>query len=153
MNERFSPAATIREARERLGLDPHSVAVAAGLNDHWYFDVESYDSDVTSNISLSQLGLIARRLSLDPLAIFEQSPPPVEHQRTLVELLTLADGEMRRRDETVDTFGDTVGWEMAPVLADPDKFRQYTFDALVDLCRVLGVDWREFLLDSLKPAG
>jgi len=41
---------------------------------------------------------------------------------------------------------------MAPALSDPRKFIDYTFDALVDLCRVVGVDWREFLVDALSPA-
>src|SRR5690348_7263869 len=126
MNEEFSPAAMIREARERLGLDPHSVATAAGLSDHWYFAVESYDDEVTSNISLRQLGIIARRLSLDPLAILEESPHPAADQRTLPELVALADREMRRRDQTISTFGNSVGWEMAGVFANPTKFKDYT---------------------------
>jgi len=63
-----SPSERIREARERLSLDPSDVAAAAGLNDDWYVDVEQSDNEVRGNISLDQLAIggVHRNLLADP---------------------------------------------------------------------------------------
>lgn len=63
-----SQADRIGEARERVGPEAAAVASAAGLNENWYFDVESYDKEVARNISLDQLLIITHAVGLTPLA-------------------------------------------------------------------------------------
>jgi hypothetical protein len=53
----------------------------------------------------------------------------------------------------VEAYSERVGWELAPVFADPAYFREYTVDALRDVCAALGIDWREVLRDATAPAG
>ena len=152
-NDQLSPSRVIRDAREREGIDEHSVAEAAGLNDNWYLDVESYGEEVTSNISLAQLGIIARMLRLSPFEILEQTPQPPMQHRSLSDLVIRARQLIDETGESIDAFSERVGWEMAPVFANPRRMQQYTFDALADLCAVLSLDWRELLVDAVARAG
>jgi len=148
-----SPAHRIREARERLGLWPGVVADAAGLNHNWYFDVEHFDHEVTGNITLDQLIIIARTLGLTPLAVLEgpEFPPPLRRV-SLEALAKQAEGRMLEQGLSVADFSQRVGWEIAPVFADPQHVRTYTVDALQQICREAGVDWREALPSELNVA-
>jgi len=149
-----SPSERIREARERLGLSPHAVAQGAGLNYDWYFDVEHDDGEVTSNLSLDSLIAIAAALWLTPLGILEGPDFPQPAER--VSLAELAELAMRRMEETelpLEAFSERVGWEMAPVFADPESIRGYTVDALRDICREVGVDWHAAIPQSPRGSG
>jgi transcriptional regulator with XRE-family HTH domain len=150
-----SSAERIREARERAGIDADAVASAAGLNPNWYFDVESYDAEVTSNISLDQLIIITHVVGLTPLGALEgpaaQAPAP---RISLTELVETARRQMIAAGETVEQYSTRVGWEMAPLFANPAYLRNYTVDALQDICRTVGMDWRAALpVEITPPAG
>ena len=148
-----SPSERIRETRERLGLAPSAVADAAGLNDNWYFDVEHFDHEVTGNISLDQLISIANTLGLTPLGVLEGPEFPSPARRvSLAELAELAEERVTEEGISVDEYSQRVGWDMAPVFADPEHIRTYTVDALRDICREVGVDWHEALPTELNRA-
>ena len=139
-----SPSERIREARERLGLEPSEVAAAAGLNYDAYFDVEHCDDEATSNISLDQLIVIGRLIGLTPLGILEGSGFPAPARRvSLAELAGRAAERMAGEGMSAYEYGERVGWEMAPVFTDPETIRTYTVDALRDICREVGIDWHE----------
>lgn len=148
-----SPSLRIREARERLGLWPGHVADQAGLNDNWYFDVEHFDDEVTSNISLNQLVIIARALNLTPLEILEGPGYPAPSRRLpLAEVAARASQRMAADGLSVEAYSDRVGWEMALVFARPDHIRTYTVDALKAICADIGLDWHEALPAELIEA-
>jgi hypothetical protein len=148
-----SPSTRIREARERLGLGASEVSDPAGLNDDWYFDVEHFDHEVTGNVTLDQLIVVARRLRLTPLGILEgpEFPPP-PRRLSLEELAKRAEERMLAQGLSVADFSQRVGWEMAPVFADPQHVRTYTVDALQEICREAGVDWHAALPAELNEA-
>ncbi|MEO8621271.1 MAG: hypothetical protein ABI625_09420 [bacterium] len=150
-----SSAERIREARERAGIEPDAVAAAAGLNSDWYFDVESYDAEVTSNISLDQLIIITQAVGLTPLGALEgPGAQPPEQRVSLSALVEHARLQMLESAQTIEEYSERVGWELAPVFADPAYLRKYTVDALQDICRVVGIDWRAVLpVEIISPAG
>jgi len=148
-----SPGERIQEARERAGLTAQEVASAAGLSVNWYLDVEHDDGEVTSNLSLAHLGIIARTLGLSPLEIIEPASTPLPGPSLLLsELAARAQAKMKAENLSVEDYSECVGWEMAPVFANPAHLREYTFDALVHVCTNVGVDWRLVLTDATAPA-
>ncbi|HEX6533708.1 MAG TPA: hypothetical protein VF041_03875 [Gemmatimonadaceae bacterium] len=147
-----SPAERIQQARTRAGLDPATVAQTIGLPEGWYFDLEHFNSEVTGNISLDQFLRLAELVGLTPLGILEGPDYPEPNRRiSLAQLVDLARQQMQSAGLSVDAYSDRVGWEMAPVFADPAYLRSYTVDALQGLCREVGVDWHKALPEKLRP--
>jgi transcriptional regulator with XRE-family HTH domain len=143
----------IRAAREHRGLPSQVVAAAAGIGDDWYRDVENDATEATSNLSLTSFGCIARAVGLSPLeALAGRSARPASVQRSLSDLASLAHARMEGDGLTIEAYSQRVGWDMAPVFADPAHVRRYTADALWDICADVGVDWREVLADATAPA-
>jgi len=147
-----SPSENIRAARVRAGLEPEDVARAVGLNKAWYHDVEARDDEVTGNISLGTLIAIARRQGTTAVELLEG---PVTHagrsKRSSADLVALAQARIAAERLTEEAYGDRIGWDMAPVFANPEHVWEYPFDMLEALCHDLGVDWKQFLDGATSP--
>jgi transcriptional regulator with XRE-family HTH domain len=138
-----SASENIRLARTRAGLEPAAVAAAVGLNKPWYYDVEAYDYEVTDNISLRKLAAIARTLGTTVPEIIDgaRTSVPVAKQ----SLAELARARMASEAMTVDAYSERIGWDIRPVLANPEQVWEYPFCMLAALCADLGADWRAFI--------
>jgi hypothetical protein len=54
---------------------------------------------------------------------------------------------------SLDAYSELVGWEMGKVFENPETIRGYTVDALQDICRDVGIDWRDALAEITARAG
>ena len=48
---------------------------------------------------------------------------------------------MAKEGLTVEELSNRVGWDLAGVLRDPEKFAQFSVVGLRDVCQAVGVDW------------
>jgi hypothetical protein len=42
---------------------------------------------------------------------------------------------------TIDELGDRVGWDLTPIMADPEAVDQLNLSGLSDVCTAIGLDW------------
>jgi transcriptional regulator with XRE-family HTH domain len=133
-------------------MEPEDVARAVGLNKPWYYDVEGRDDEVTGNISLVTLMAIARTLGTTTVALLDGSGTVGgASKRSSADLAALARARIAAERLTVGAYGDRIGWDMAPVLKNPEHVWQYPFVMLQSLCEDLGVDWKEFVDGAVSP--
>jgi transcriptional regulator with XRE-family HTH domain len=142
------PSENVRLARTRAGLEPADVAQAVGLNKSSYYELESHDDEATTGISLGILRAVARTLGTTAVELLE-GPDAVRPRsgQALSILVDLVRTRIASHGLTVDAYGDRIGWDVAPVLANPEHVWEYPFDMLHALCEDLGVDWKEFIDD------
>ena len=147
-----SPSANFRLARSRAGLEPADVARAVGLNKQSYHDLESHDDEVTGNISLGTLSAIARTLDTTVVELLDgpDAAGPTSRQ-SLSVLAGLARTRIASGGLTVDAYSRRIGWDMAPVVADPEHVWKYPFEMLHALCDDLGLDWKDFIDGPRSP--
>ena len=55
----------LREAREKAGKSVDEMASLLGISRAWYFDLESYDEEITDTLSLRQLLVLSKALGID----------------------------------------------------------------------------------------
>ena len=136
----------------RAGLEPAEVASAVGLSKSWYHEVEFHDDEAAGNISLGTLEAIARRLGTTAVELLEGPGAAIAAgKRSLPVLVDLARTRMASEGLTMESYSNRIGWDMAPVLANPDCVLEYPFVMLRALCEDLGVDWKEFIDRPLSP--
>jgi hypothetical protein len=125
-------------------MQPADVARAVGLKEPSYYDLESHDDEVTGNISLGTLAAIARALGTTTVELLD-GPDTIgpAARRSPSFLVDLVRSRITSDGFTVHAYGDRIGWDMEPVLANPEYMWKYPFDMLHALCEDLGVDWKE----------
>lgn len=146
-----SPSKNIRAARVRAGMQPEEVARAVGLNKPGYYEVEEHDDEVTGNISMATLMAIARTLGTTAAALLGGPGTTLASKRSSAELAVLALARIAAERLTADAYGERIGWDIAPVLTNPDHVWQYPLVMLQSLCQDLGVDWKEFVDGAASP--
>ena len=128
--------------RERQGLTKGAVAERLGLPPTWLDDLEAYDQELYADISLREISELARALGVSVADILlagtgggagERVPFAQVPERLRI---VLAGGA-----ESVEAFGDRVGWEVDRVLDNPADMWSWCPDELRDISRGLGIDW------------
>ncbi len=144
MEPTYPPVADrIACARGAAGLDMAAVATAIGLSEAAYFDLEAYDDEAFTCISLGQLCCLGQVLNVSP----RQLVAPEGTQPTSVEVSSLKlVAAIRRFLETsalsVEQFEDEVGWGVSDALQNPETgCNDWCLDGLQDICRPLGLNW------------
>lgn len=145
--DRGPAAERIRAARERAGLIAIEVAGATNLGNDAYFDLEWDDDEAFEAISLDQLGRLAVKLGLTAVEIVRPTgAAPVREPIAMDDLITAIETRVRSLGESVDAFGDRVGWGVESALGDPRAaWHDWNVDGLQDICRELGFDWMRIL--------
>ncbi len=132
-------ARRLEAAREAAGIDIGDAAAALDIRFAWYADLERYDDEVLTTLSYRQVVLLGDLLGLDLVSFFGGSG----RHRAFDELA--ADLRARLADQPLEALEDEVGWELGPQLEDPQRFAELPLDALADITRAVGADWRDFL--------
>jgi transcriptional regulator with XRE-family HTH domain len=141
----------LRMARERRGLTMGQVAQSLGLSPQHYEDVEVYDQELETNVSIGQLLALLKELRLNPRDLF----PEAEAARPVpfVALKTAIEDHLRQRTLTRVEFEEAVGWSLEGPLADPTRFRELNLDALKDITAPLGIGWLGVVVAESQDQG
>ena len=140
-------AARIRAARLRAGLDERTMAERVGINLPSYFDLESYDDEIFTCLTLEEVTRLARALGITVRSLIASDPvgsPGAISMRDLVERV-----RQRVADQgiTADALFERVGWDISPALDDPESaWRDWNIDCLRDVCAEIGVDWQSVVI-------
>jgi transcriptional regulator with XRE-family HTH domain len=143
-----TPSERLTAARERAGLEIGDVADRAGLPFAHYRDLEMFDDDVWNTVSLAELQKLGRIVGVRPLAILEGEGAPLPARRmTFTEFSAAVGAAVRASGSSVDAWGEEAGWDVAPLLEDPEQVWSLNADGLRDIADAAGVDWRSVLPD------
>ena len=132
----------IKEARERAGLSESDIAARLGMTASEYWDIELHDDEAFSVFAIAELAHLAELLgvSLEVLlfgADVEVVPGRTPYRVIAERLATVIASE----GVTIETMSDRVGWDLAPVLRDPEALGQFNVVGLRDVCRAIDIDW------------
>ena len=138
------PSRTIEEARLQLGMQPDEVADLVGLTKPNYYDLEAYDDEATSAISLGELLRLCKVLRIQPATLFDDDDPRAGEVAP-EDRLPLSDklkAHLQLTGTTLECFEDKVGFTVGGLLRQPDDWKSWNFDCLRSVCSALGVNWR-----------
>jgi len=133
---------TIRELRLAHGLTPEALATSAGISLAEYRDLEHLPDELRIAASVETVARIARHLGVKPSALYEgraSSTVPLE------ELATRISKHLEKTGRSVAELEANVGWDLAAVLENPSRFRDFPADGLRDVCFHVGVNWLDVL--------
>ena len=143
------PAAKrIKEARLKAGLSTENAAKKIGLSIAGYEDLEAYDDEVFTVISLFQLRLLSEMFSIKPMLLVQHSEAQdIEKKISDQELIKMINEKINENAETVEEFSERVGWDVSTAINDSDNiWKDWNLDGLQDICNAVGVNW-EYVLN------
>jgi len=133
------PGELIRERRLALGLEPEKVARQVGLEPSSYYDLEGFETELSTSVSLGDIARLEDILNFDVREAFSGwSGRP---ELTLEGLSDAIKKHLREVNLTVNEFEDAIGWEVDSILANPHSALDWNLDCLRDICRTLGIRW------------
>ena len=132
----------IREARARSGLSENEVATSVGITAGSYWDLEHNDDEAYNVATLRQLRELGQVLNVEPSVLLlgdaaGEATPAV----TPPEISARLRDRMEDARITADQLGDSLGWNIQPLLADPEALWDYDVEALYTICKGVGLDW------------
>ena len=135
-------AQRIRLAREGLGLTQDEVAARWGQQPSMYWDLELFDGEAFTVISLHELQRLASVLqtSVNLLLFGEepQRPLPIAIHADAVARL---EARMAQEGLSAEQLSDRIGWDVAPLFADPVALGDLPIVGVWSVCRAVDVDW------------
>jgi transcriptional regulator with XRE-family HTH domain len=147
---RWPPVASrIHEARLRTGLSDTEVARRLGLTVSSYCDLERHDDEAFEVISLRDLEALGRILRVQPRVLLLGSEAEgLKQSITEGEITERLGQKMLESGQSVEQFGDAIGWNIKELLGDPKTLWSFNVEGLYDLCKPIGVDWVTALPES-----
>lgn len=139
-------AERVLRARERLGLTVAEVMERLGMSGTEYQDVETHDDEVFMSLSVKEVVALAGILKMSVSEMLFGSPAAAPAS-------SVSPGEIARRLEelagtegvTMDELGDRIGWDLNPLVRNPDALGDLNIPGLHDICKALGLDWPQIL--------
>ena len=141
----------LKAARAKAGLSAEVVGAHVGLGANWYWDLEAYDSELTSNVSLAHLSVLCDVLGTSPQDLILGAGSPPVGTISFTELGTALNERMRQLGLTADELGQQVGWNVKDVVVDSEELWNFTLDGVRDLCRATDLDWKGILVAIEVP--
>jgi len=134
-------AKRIRALRERSGKQAQEIASLAGLQYMEYFDLEAYDDELMSVLSLGHIKQLARVFGVPTAALFFDKPPTFPHRVAYAELVELVNARLAAGTSR-EVFEDEIGWDLTAFFESEERMlSEYGVEFLKALCRHLGVQW------------
>jgi transcriptional regulator with XRE-family HTH domain len=133
-------AEKIRACRVRAGKSAQQVASELGLNDAWYRDLESYDDELTSTLTIFQALQLASLLDVRLEDLLTENAPC--SRIALLDLPSMVKGHIAREGMSIEEFESRVGWELQEFLQSPVKLAaELPIMFLRDVSGPLGINW------------
>jgi len=140
-----APSKRFRELRERAGLSVDEAARRIGVQSPCIWDIESFEDEITSCYSPSEVREFCRALGARPAELFDVAT--IEPAVSAGELVERIHAECQRRGVTLEGFEDVVGWRLGQCMNPPERLLEdMSLDGLQWLCRELGINWHRVIL-------
>ena len=111
-------AENIRNFRIRAGKSAEEIAAALGLNEAWYRDLEAYDDELASTLTLFQASQLASLLGVRLRDLVDENTSS-EQKVGLLDLPAYIEGYLAREELSTEEFENLVGWELRGFLLSP----------------------------------
>jgi transcriptional regulator with XRE-family HTH domain len=139
-----SPHLRFRKARESARLSISELADASGFSSASIYDIEQYESDLTSCYSPAELKKLCTPLRIKSSDLF--GDPLSEPSVSAEDLARMIENECGVRNVSLQEFGRIVGWDLEASMTPAERLlSDLTIDAMQWLCRELRIDWRRVL--------
>lgn len=140
MND-MGTAQKIRFFRVRAGKSVPQIAVDLGLNEAWYRDLESYDDELASTLTLPQALQLASLLGVRLHELVADATPCVP-EIGLLDLPPMIAAHLAHEGLSIEELEERVGWELQEFLQSPVKAAaELPIKFLQDISGALGIDW------------
>ena len=135
-------------ARERSGLSAEAIAERVGLPVALYRELESDATALCSKISLADLRAVAHVVGLTPRELLLNEAASQQPARaSFAELASAVRQAVSQSQLSIEMWSEAVGWEVGPLLVNPEYVWRLSVDALKDICVGARRDWLAFLPD------
>jgi hypothetical protein len=134
-------AAQLRNYRVRAGKSRKEVTEHLRLNDAWYGDLEKYDEELTSTLTLFQAMELASFLGLGLRELVGGSDAPDEII-SIVDLPSRIRSHIEQEGISVEEMENDVGWDIRDFLESPLKVAaESPISFLQAISEALGMNW------------
>ena len=113
-------ATQIRNYRVRAGKSASEVASQLGLNESWYYDLEHYDDELATTLTLFQSMELASILGVR-LRDLVNTDTWTDPSISLTELPPLIEVHVAKVGISIEQFEEQVGWELRELMQSPFK--------------------------------
>src|SRR4051794_40033373 len=111
-------AEKIRAYRVRAGKSAQQVASDLGINDAWYQDLETYDDELASTLTLFQAKHLALLLGVELSELLVENED-AGRKVGLLDLPAIVRKHIEAEDLSIEEFENLVGWELERFLESP----------------------------------
>jgi len=146
-----STADRIKELRLKSGRTESELADALGLTPDAYADLERYDSEIDSTLSISQALQLADLLGTPIVELLAEA----DAQAAAVSIATVRTAlatQLAHSPDAREALEDAIDWDLGPFLeAQREWTTVYTLDFLRRLAALVDLDWRRLLAGLERP--
>jgi hypothetical protein len=140
----------ILRAREALGLTQADVAERWGQQVSMYWDLELFDEEALTVISVVEFQRLAAVLGTSvSRLLFGEEPPPPWPVISYSDVVARLRARMAEDALSIEEMADRVGWELDSIMSDREALGDLPISALRSICLTAGVDWFSVLVTPI----
>jgi hypothetical protein len=138
-------ARRLTQSRVTAGLTQSDVADQASLGREAYLDLEVYNSEAFTAVSLADLVRVAKvvGISVHALLLNDSIPKGGEAVTSPAAVVGALNEYLGSRTTSPDS--DEIGWDVSVLRRDAATLVSYPIMALHDICKVVGMHWSTVL--------
>jgi transcriptional regulator with XRE-family HTH domain len=137
-------AERIQALRLKSGRTEQDIASELGLTIHSYADLERYDEELESAVSIAQAIRLAKLLDTDLLALLGETEIPV--RMPIARVRSALTAQLGSSGEAKELMEDTLNWDLGPFLDGSEEWTTvYTIEFVRQLATAIGIDWQVLL--------
>jgi transcriptional regulator with XRE-family HTH domain len=141
-------ATQIRNYRVRAGRSREEVAGHLGINNAWYDDLERYDEELTSTLTLFQATALASFLGVG-LSELVSGSDQAHEAFSIMDLPSRIRSHLEQNGISVEQFEEELGWDIREFLESPLKVAaESPIMFLQGVSEALGIDWLAMVPDD-----
>jgi transcriptional regulator with XRE-family HTH domain len=134
----------IRDLRGKSGRTERELADSLGLTIEGYCDLEQYDDELETTVSIAQAVMLARLLGADLSAVIGESATSAPVRIAAIRAGMAA--ELGRLPGSREELEDLIDWDLGPFLEGTDHWMTvYTLDFIKSLSSAIGLNYGEVL--------
>jgi len=131
----------IRKHRQAKGLTEAELARESGISLSNFHDLESYDDEWRTAISINELERLAVALDVSILDLVTDNNTkdvePSDYENLALHITSWMQSGGTKED---------LSWEIDGILQDPNRTGEMPIDFLIDMGNEIGFDWRSYLI-------